>query len=682
MVCSQYSAHEVEIQHKSARYLLAYTLSYEGKRQTPISFSINRSHITADFGVYGSIKDSISEHEALLILKRTWNLTIEGHYRLQAAFSYNDADRENELFIPAVWYRNNSNGKGVFPSAERASAWSFLETRMSIPSCAQLSNGNRVFTCATEPSKEARFLSSVTADRHGLIIAIPGSEWPYSYRGKQSLVDMKGTEMPTLQVSGSGLSYTRTFYLANQENADPLHAFNAFVSSLPKTKDKSTEKKLSWNLWMEYKLTRLINLIRTDSNGLGYLAMGEGNKEVQNVYQFTSASFLVKSLQGAYELAKYTAYTPTLSCLKEAKQSLALRFSLPDDAMLLANVAKRIADFFLQAERDQGIFQDNYDLQNDIWGGYLGIGEHPEFQYMVNSRCNGEAMKQYVQLALKLRHLGFESKQYISLSRRVARFYCEAQLSSGSFGRWWTEKGKPGDTQGTNGAYIGSFFATLIPLLNDDDPLKNDMLSAIHKAYSFYAELAFEGNFYGDTLDADSCDKEAGVALLAFFLDVYELEHDKRNLESAQLAAQFIVQWIWQQDSFLPPESPLGRLGFSTKGMTSVSVAHHHLDFYGMAIAYEFYRYAQFAKDAFYEEQASILIEACRQLVGTEENLNGRPKTFIGWQPEQLNHTTWEYFNRPQLMNGHFDIDIAWVTVLTLGSYQMIQERFPNKLEK
>ncbi len=333
--------------------------------------------------------------------------------------------------------------------------------------------------------------------------------------------------------------------------------------------------------------------------------------------------------------------------------------------------------FFLQAERSEGIFQDNYDLEKQVWGGYLGIGEHPEFQYMVNSRCNGEAMKYYVLLSLSLRSLGIDEGQYISLARRVARFYCEAQLSSGSFGRWWTEKGKPGDIQGTNGAYIGSFFAALIPHLNDNDPLKNDMLSAVHQAYTYYAELAFEGAFYGDTLDADSCDKEAGIALLSFFfLDLYELEQDKRHLESAQLAAEFIVQWIWQQDSYLPPDSPLGRLGFSTRGMTSVSVAHHHLDFYGLSIAYEFLRFAKHANNPFYEQQAKIMLNACRQLVATEAQPLGRDETFIGWQPEQLNHTYWEYFDRPELMNGHFDIDIAWVTVLTLGSYQMIQKTF------
>lgn len=682
MVCKQISSHEVSLTQDISQIILSYSLTYEGKRQSPSEIAITKHTVTAVFDQTGTITDRIREEGDLLVLNRHWKLNKPGSYRLQASFSSQEDGGDEQIFIPAVWYQDNLNGKGCFPSAEQSSYWSFLETRMSIPSCAQLSNGRRVFTCASEAATEERFLSSVTADRHSLIISIPGSEWPYSYRGKLSLIDTSDQEMPVLHVEQGGLSYERAFYLASQTESNNMHAFTHFVELLPKQKQNTEPHRLPWDQWMEYKLTRLINMVHVSEDGLGYLIMGEGNKEVQDVYQYTSASFLVKSLEAAYELAQYTQYIPTLPCLQRARAELAHRFSLANDSLLFAHVAKRIGDFFLQAEQSEGIFQDNYDLEKHIWGGYLGIGEHPEFQYMVNSRCNGEAMKYYVLLSLSLRSLGIDEGQYISLARRVARFYCEAQLSSGSFGRWWTDKGKPGDIQGTNGAYIGSFFATLIPHLNDNDPLKNDMLSAVHQAYTYYAELAFEGAFYGDTLDADSCDKEAGIALLSFFLDLYELEQDKRHLESAQLAAEFIVQWIWQQDSYLPPDSPLGQIGFSTMGMTSVSVAHHHLDFYGLAIAYEFLRFAKHANKPFYEQQAKIMLNACRQLVATERQPLGRDESFLGWQPEQLNHTYWEYFDRPELMNGHFDIDIAWVTVLTLGSYQMIQKHFPHHLEE
>ncbi|WP_332447360.1 hypothetical protein [Sphaerochaeta sp.] len=682
MTLYRHSLEKVELCGSPFSLFLTYTLTFAGKRRIPTAISINDQTLRCEFSDVAVIEDTFTEQGPLVIIERTWKLNQGGQYRLQASFGYDDAQLENRLFIPAVWYRDNEKGTGCFPSKQKAEYWSFLETRMSIPCCAQLSNGKRLFTCATEPADETRFLASVANERHGMIISIPGSEWPYSYRGKHSLIDTSQDTLPTLLVPDEGLVYHRTFFLCAQEEEQSLSGYCAFVQALPGETTRQHTPLPSWDEWFEYKLTRLINLVKKDEHGRAYLIMGEGNGEVQNVYGFTAASFLVKSLQGAYELARCSTYEPKLAPLRQARKALAKTFGLPDDSLLLASVAKRIGDFFLQAEQSEGVFQDNYDLTNDIWGGYLGIGEHPEFKSMVNSRCNGEAMRSYILLSKQLHAYGMETGSYISLARRVARFYCETQLSSGSFGRWWTEKGKPGDIQGTNGAYIGSFFCTLLPYLDDDDPLKSDLLSAVHQAYSYYSELAFEGAFYGDTLDADSCDKEAGVALLSFFLDLYTLEQDKRQLESATLACQFLVQWIWQRSSFLDAESPLGNLGFSTKGLTSVSVAHHHLDFYGMAIAYEFLRYASFANDPFYREQAVLMLQSCRQLVASEKNPLGRSAAFIGWQPEQLNHTTWEYFDRSELMNGYYDIDIAWVTVLTLGSYGLIKASFPTMLEE
>ena len=100
-----------------------------------------------------------------------------------------------------------------------------------------------------------------------------------------------------------------------------------------------------------------------------------------------------------------------------------------------------------------------------------------------------------------------------------------------------------------------------------------------------------------------------------------------------------------------------------------------------MAIAYEFLRYSSHTGDDFFRAQARLMIEACRQLVATPGKGYGRDASFIGRQAEQLNHTAREYYNRPSLMGGHFDIDIAWVTVLTLGAYLLIRDGFGEMVE-
>ncbi|MBI9093725.1 MAG: hypothetical protein JEY71_02475 [Sphaerochaeta sp.] len=656
---------------------IVYSLSFSDRRIPCSHLSISGQRIIATFSDIGSITDACTLAETLLTIERTWRLNTTGNYRLQASFQFEDTGRENQFMIPAVWYRNNSEGKGLYPSLKIAKHWSFLETRMSVPSCMQLYNGKRCVTCSTSASTEERYLSSVTNNRHGMILSIPGSEWPCSYQGKTSLHDTSDCPLPSLEIHSVPHLYSRSFYVSNIPEQDSVKGYRLFLETMP-FPEPSPTAELPWQLWFEYKLTRLLHMVKRTSRNQAYILMGEGNGDVQEVYNFTSASFLVKSLQAAFEMVCSTEYIPRLSCLVEARRQLAILFDLTDNKMLLAHVASKIGGFFLQAEQDEGVFQDCYDIGQDIWGGYLGIGEHDEYRYLVNSRCNGEAMKHYVLLYSKLEKLGIPNGNFMGVARRVASFYCEYQLSSGSFGRWWTNKGKPVDINGTNGAYIGSFFSTLLPILDDSDPLRSEIFSAMNKAYQFYAQVANEGNFYGDTLDADSCDKEAGVALLEFFLDLYDLEQDQRYLESAEIAANFILMWIWQTDGYLPRTSPLGKQGFHTTGMTSVSIAHHHLDFYGMHIAYDFLRLAEAIQDPFYKKQAVNMIGACNQLVATEKNMLGRDRLFIGWQPEQINHTQWEYFERKEKMNGVYDIDIAWVTVLTLGYYQKIKDRFPD----
>ncbi|WP_320128976.1 hypothetical protein [uncultured Sphaerochaeta sp.] len=661
--------------------MVSYSLNHNGNRVPCSDLLIQgNDRVSVSFGETGNIQDIFTFSSGFLTLRRTWNLDQGGSYRLHAAFSYPDENKENTLLIPSVWYRDNIQGKGCFPSSEKAPVWSFLETRMPIPCCEQLSNGKQFFTCATEKATEQCFLASVANERHGIIISIPGSEWPFSYEGKTILADTSDAALPTLQVETLPFCYERSFFIANQSAKDSLEAYRFFVEGFPLQSNQTKKTTLLWPQWYEYKLTRLLNLLQRSEKGYAFLIMGEGNGKIQEVYNYTAASFLVKSLEAAYELALCTKREANSSFLQKARKRVADLFALPDDSLLLATLAMKIGQFFLAGEIEDGVYQDCYDLKEQCWGGYLGIGEHDEFRHMVNSRCNGEVMKHYVLLFGELNTLGIRQPQFLNLAKRVARFYCDCQLLGGSFGRWWSKKGKPVDIKGTNGAYIASFFSALTPYLNPSEPLRNDILAALHQSYWYYGQMANEGNFYGDTLDADSCDKEAGVTLLSMFLDLYEMEQDKRLLESAQKAANFILLWIWQTDSYLPADSALGKQGFHTEGMTSVSVAHHHLDFYGMEIGYQFLRLAKETGDSFYKNQAIKMIRSCNQLVATKENGLGRDSSFLGWQPEQINHTRWDYFDRKAYQQGSFDIDVAWVTVLTLGSFLQIEKHFPTVL--
>ena len=620
------------------------------------------------------ITDEIEQiSPGILKVCRQWELQRKGEYSLVSKFS-NAIDKVNNLMIPGIWYDGNLQGKGSFPSEKNGECWSFFETRMSVPCCMQLRTSEGFFTCATTPSETDTTIASCNRMGNTITIDIPGNEIPQSYRGKQNILDTSSLLPKTLSVDEVPCIYERIFYIsADYQSNSPYQAYSKYIKHISQF-SPTMHMPISWKNFGTYKFTRLLNLIRKSPDGKAYVLMGEGNGDLQQYYNYTAASFLVKSLEASYLLLKEQNIVVTYSSdYVQARASLADRFSMANDENLMSGIATLLADNFLAYEILPGVHQDCVDIMTGEFGGYLGIGEHDEFKSYVNARCNGESMKYYVLVYSELKKRGLEKPEYIALAKRVAKFYCKNQLENGSFGRWWTVEGIAKNSEGTNGAHVAVFFLALLKEIKQDDPLRPLLINACEKAYDYYSGLAEKGYFFGDTLDADSFDKEAGVVLMDFFLDLYEFSPEKIYLESAQKAADFLLTWIWQFKNYIPPESPLGRRNFSTKGMTSVSVAHNHLDFYGIAIAYDFFRFAEYSGDRFYFDQGQLMANACRQLISMPEDRLGRDPYFSGWQPEQINHTSWDYFNSEERMNGNFYIDIAWVAVLGLEGFNNLQ---------
>ena len=75
--------------------------------------------------------------------------------------------------------------------------------------------------------------------------------------------------------------------------------------------------------------------------------MGKGNGDIQDVYEFTGASFLIKSIEAAFVFSE--SGNPAL--------------------------AEKIGTFFLQAENPpmSGIFRDNRNLKTGDWYGRAGV---------------------------------------------------------------------------------------------------------------------------------------------------------------------------------------------------------------------------------------------------------------------------------------------------------------------
>jgi hypothetical protein len=603
------------------------------------------------------LKDEFVVNEGFIKIKRQWNILKPGKWQLM--FGYCPGPDLRQWLVPSVMYGKNEMGAGKFPRGGIDKGWSFREDRIPIPSCSILHDGLNWQAVFTSPAKNDGEISSVKTFFKGAIpafeIRVPYTEEPYTYTEKGIVIGgLTGKTGRVFNIHKVPFEYSRTFYIAFGKCA---HVSEIYISLAARALDEfgtGDERLLKAN-WSEVASNKFKHLkfLLIDNQKVMAVQQGKGNGLFQSFYNYTSGSFLTKSLEGALIFAK------------AAKE-------LGNEKYL--DVAERIGDFFLAGALPNGLHRDSYSLKDGRWGGYMGVGTPEDLVKGVNTRCNGEVMVNYLKLYKLLKDAGRQKDKFLDLVRRNADFYIEHQLKGkeeGSFGRWWDVSGRPLNTLGTNGAYIISLLVELEKITGKRD----DIDEALKKAGSYYASLVDNNYFYADTLDADCVDKEAGCALLRAFLDLYERSSDGLYLKYARLCAGFILSWMFTYDVAFNPGSPAGKRDFKTLGMTAVSVAHHHLDFYGLSIAGDFFRLWEATKDELWKKYGLIMIGSCSQLISAKQDLLGRSKDFIGWQPEQINQTNWDYKLRFLGTKGRFHTCVAWTVVLTLGAMLDIRDR-------
>lgn len=616
------------------------------------------------------ISNQIIKKQDYIELNRTIKVNNSGDYSISLFIKHNIEDYQ--VFIPSVMYEKNKHGKGNFSRIDEINKyWSFVESRIALAGCIELYCENK---CLIVSHKANEIQSSTTWREKNIQFRIPAIEYPSSYLGKNKLEKIDLNSKKTNIFLEQNQIINQTYFIYYKENKrkglfDHYFDYSNLVCDF-------TPSKIDLSI-SDYKalLLRQLLFLVERKEGLAYIKMGKENYPYQDIYEFTSASFLVKSVEAAVIfltidnnkiISSSSSMINNIFTYDEKKY-------LKDDSY--ESLAYKIGDFFLQAEKQQGVYRDCYSLNKDIWGGYLGIGENEEYRFLINSRTNGEALLAYLNLANKSDR---EHKlKYYKLIDNICDFYINHQNENGNYGRWLDEDGTIVDDKGTNGAHIFLFF--IIYYLQTK---RDDLLKSIRKANEYYSNLVMKNNFYGDTLDADSFDKEAGQILLKCFTNLYEIEEFKNHpcINICTKCANYLISWIQMDNIIFNKNTPLGKLDFKTKGYTSVSIANQHLDCYGMMIAYDFLKLDKIIGKPVYRKYAKCMISACFQLISTPNNLLGRSHEFLGWIPEQINHTQWDYFNDEKKISGYYSINIAWVQVLVLNYLRKIENEFSEVL--
>jgi hypothetical protein len=625
-------------------------------RVAPDSVEVARDSAAA-VGAAGSMRDIfLLADDGVLEITRRWDLPTRSPVR--CPFTVELPGAFPHWVVPSVMYDGNAEGRGRFPRGGLEAGWSFREDRCSIPSCAIVSGDSGSWALFTHPALDDEGISSVRsrAIEGGaeLEIASPFEESPRCYREKGWPVGGQHGPRRRWFPSGDGVRYERGFML--MPGTGPRIPYREIFAAA-----RARCASGGPDLWAETDWGRYIALkahwLRTyalyrDGPVTGILRESRMNPLLQRFFgDYVGGSFLSKGMEAAVSF-----------------QRLAAELGDGD----LAAQARDIASFLLGGALPGGLAFDDYSIHARRFGGFFFPGRG--LARTASTRCMGESAQQYVLLGEAAGPS--RDARWMEHAKGIAAFFVAHQLPDGNFGRFWSPEGRLRDARGTNGAYIIWLMAELVRVTGD-----RSYLAPARKAAEYYIDTAIRPQcFTFDTLDAECTDKEAGHALLRAFLLLHRLTGETALLDAAREAASYCLGWQFTWNVPFPPRSPLGRLGFRTRGGTAVSVAHHHLDPYGLMMAVDYLRLSAALAETRWEDYAHDLMGFCSQMVSTPERPLNQGADFIGYQPEQYNHTDWDYLHHLLGGKGSYGMPAAWVASLTLGAALDIRREFPAHL--
>jgi hypothetical protein len=607
----------------------------------------------------GSMLDFfLLDDDGTLEIRRRWDLSTRSPVR--CPFTVELSGAFPHWVVPAVMYDGNAEGKGRFPRGGLEAGWSFREDRCPIPSCAIVSGDSGSWALFTYPSLDDEDVTSVRsrAIEGGaeLEIAAPFEESPRCYREKGWPVGgQHGPRRRWFQEAG-GVRYERGFMLLPGTGPHvPYQRIFAAARARCGSGSPDLWAETDWGRYIALKAHWLrAHALYSKGPVVGIRRESRMSPVLQRFFgDYVGGSFLSKGMEAAVSFQRLAA-------------------ELGDDD--LSAQARAIASFLLGGALPGGLAFDDYSIHARRFGGFFFPGRG--LAGVASTRCMGESAQQYVLLSEAAGSV--RDGRWLAHARGIADFFVSRQLPDGNFGRFWSPDGRLLDGRGTNGAYIIWLMAELVRATGE-----RAYLVPARKAAEYYIATAIRPqHFTFDTLDAECTDKEAGHALLRAFLLLHRVTGEPALLDAAREAGCYCLGWQFTWDVPFPPRSPLGRLGFRTLGGTAVSVAHHHLDPYGLMMAVDYLRLAKALSEACWEDYAHDLMGFCSQMVSTPERPLSLGADYVGWQPEQFNHTDWDYMHHLLGGKGSYGSDAAWVASLTLGAALDIRREFPEHLPR
>ncbi len=599
---------------------------------------------------HGMVQDNLEWDHESLIINRKWKLNYDGYLNLP--FKIMSKFDPSFYIIPGIVVNGNKFGKGNYPRPNLNEKHSFREDRCTIPSCGIVEDSEYCIGIFTTPAPKEELLSSIALYKlKGNLyfeISTPWEEKPVQYVSKFRYIRGLTKYFP---INGT-FQYSRQYFIYTKKLDSFIKGYYDVLRYSWKKLAKPPEIPRDWSDWMRKKVQLAVNVF--------YAKVGKAHGFITTVINpmiplspTFSGGFIGKSIEIAFAL--YRMYL--LNGMKQLKE-----------------IAFNVTNFLTSRMLPNGLFFTDYNPALHQWYGYR-IGRRKD----LNTRMMSEVCHTLLRFYLLARERNEPVKRWLKFVRKFSDFMVKNQLPNGSFGKWWSKEGNIKEDLGTNGAYVIWVLAELYKITK-----KEKYKEAAMRAGQYYITQFIElDEYWGDTLDANAIDKEAGHAVLRAMLYLYEITNDDEFLKAALRAAHFVASWQFTYNVPFPTTSPLGRRKFKTFGGTIVSVENMHTDPYIM-FAFDFLQLWQYTGDIYWKDRAIAGLEFVLQMVASEHDTQGYKEWFVGWQPEQFNHTMWAYYGLNTLFpnkfkpKGHYTGNMAWVIAVTMGTILDIAEKFPE----
>lgn len=629
---------------------VVYTVERPGERLRPQALTVEGDRIRARFPEGTTVEDRYRlEAPGHLRIRR--RVRLAGAGRVALCLGWTIRLRARFHAVPAVMVQGNPTGTGAFPRGGPERGWSFREDRIPVPGMSFASDGERWCACFASPPIRPREIGSVRTHQRDPDLLfehrIPHREGPRSHTRKGYVGASLAAPHTAWLAATPGQELARDHHLL--WGRGDRHALDAALARAWAALPAPALPPVDWTAFAARKerhLRRCFLVRRPDATGF-VTSVTRGPVPAGN---FLSGGFVGKNLEIARSLYRLGTAWGRADVVRDALD---------------------VARFFEGARLPNGLLYGTYSLFRRRWyGSFFRRGA-------LSTRMMGEMAEQYLALYREARLHGQARHAWRELVLALARFWREAQAPGGSLGKWWSPAGDRLEDTGTASAYAVPVLAPLASLTGERSGLDAACRVGEHLVRNHVEPMLYAG----DALDSDCIDREGGYSVLRALLALYEATGDRAWLQPARRAATWLLSWTFAWDVPFSERSPLGRRRFHTRGGTAVSVAHHHLDPYGLAIAVPLHALARATGETRWAACARDMTAYAGQLVATPEDPLGRSPLWEGFQPEQVNQTRWDYVHPRLFGRGTWKNAIAWVPALTLGAVLDLHAAFPDELE-